>query len=138
MDLWIPVKDGDGRALGLFQRHYSYGTRRRKIRRFMPPCEHMVLLTREQNAVFAWTAEQYRKDGQTGICCSIFRNEGAHLSSDLILEAEDWARQKWGDTRMFTFVDGSAVASANPGYCFKMAGWHNAGTTAKGLVILAK
>ena len=68
----------------------------------------------------------------------MFRNEGMNLSSDLILEAEDWAAQKWPGEAMMTMVDPAKVRSTNPGYCFLMAGWYRAGYTAKGLLILRK
>lgn len=37
---------------------------------------------------------------------------------------------------MFTFIAPSKIRSANPGYCFKMAGWHKTGVTKGGLDIL--
>ena len=75
---WIEVRDGNPTALSIFDRHYS--SRRahiRKIDQFVGPGEKMVLLTPCARAVFAWRRELYRFDGQTGINCSVFRNEGA-------------------------------------------------------------
>ena len=139
MNPWVPVKDGDGRAYGLYRRHYSARPKKAiRLRQFVPPCESLVLLTLEQNALWVWTHEQWRKDGQSGLNCSVFRNEGARLSSDLILAAEEWAWEKWEQQRLFTYVDGSKIRSVNPGYCFKQAGWQRCGYSARGLLILDK
>ena len=69
--------------------------------------------------------------GQTGVNCAFFRNEGAGLSSSLILAAERIADRRWSDQRHYTYVDPEAVGSANPGYCFKVAGWRFVGVTKK-------
>jgi hypothetical protein len=39
---------------------------------------------------------------------------------------------------LYTYVNGRKVKSANPGYCFKRAGWRTCGKTAGGLIILEK
>lgn len=57
---------------------------------------------------------------------STFRNEGGALSSELILEALAATRARWGDppaAGTITFVDPAAIASSNPGYCYKVAGF---------------
>jgi hypothetical protein len=41
-----------------------------------------------------------------------------------------------GPDGMLTYVDGRKIASANPGYCFKCAGWLAIGTDARGKKIL--
>ena len=56
------------------------------------------------------TVERY--DGQQGVCCALFRNEGPHLSSALILEAEGLAWSRWPGERSFTYVDAAEVRSA--------------------------
>jgi hypothetical protein len=46
-----------------------------------------------------------------------------------------WSR--WQAERFYTYVNQRRVASANPGYCFKRAGWKPCGYTAsKKLLIL--
>lgn len=135
--IWVPVKDGDLRAFGLYRRHYS-ASGKPKIRQFTGPGEALCLLSLEQNALFVWDVKQVRDDGQDGINCSVFRNEGHHRSSDMILEAEAWAVQKWGPTRAFTYVAPDKIASTNPGYCFKVAGWVKVGESKKGLHLLEK
>lgn len=89
----------------------------------MGPCERLVLMTPCRRALFAWRKHQIRDDGQTGVECSIFRNEGAGLSSDLIRAADVIADQRWPGERHFTFVNPRAVANSNPGRCFVRAGW---------------
>lgn len=64
-------------------------------------------------------------DGQTGYNCAIFRNESKRRSSDIILECEAIAIERWGPNRMYTYVNPAKIASPNPGYCFKRAGWRN-------------
>jgi len=63
-------------------------------------------------------------DGQTGYNCAIFRNESSRRSSDIILECEEIAFERWGPNRLYTYVDPAKIKSVNPGYCFKQAGLH--------------
>lgn len=67
---------------------------------------------------------EYRMDGMDGYNCAIFRNESARRSSDIILEAERMAVNKWGPNLAYTYVDPRKIESVNPGYCFKCAGWN--------------
>jgi hypothetical protein len=124
---WLPSHRADPRAVALYRRHYSarqYHNRLRPVRQFMGPGETMVLLTLDCAALFAWqhnTTPRY--DQQTGVCCTVFRNESPVQSSTLIREAATLAWQRWLGARLFTYIDPAAVASANPGYCFLQAGW---------------
>ena len=128
---WIPTRDGDPSVRSVFDRHYSrhhYKDGRQPLL-FVGPGEKLVLRTAACDAIFAWRRFQ-SADGQEGVNCAIFRNEGSHRSSDLILEAEDMARDRWPDERrFFTYVDPKQVRSPNPGYCFLMAGWRRCGIT---------
>lgn len=139
---WFACSAADPRVVGIYSRHYSArggATRREQWlqRGITAPGEQMVLLTSYSDALFVWTREKFRHDGQTGINCAVFRNESAALSSDLIREADDLAWQRWpSETRHFTYVDGSKVRSANPGYCFIKAGWRRCGHSKGGLLIL--
>ena len=137
---WHEAKDGDADARALFDRHYSRYRYKdgRKPKLFCGPGEKMVLLTEAADALFVW--RKFRSaDGQRGINCAIFRNESAHLSSDMILDAEEIAWRRWPQTRLFTYVKAEAIASRNPGYCFKRAGWRQCGITkVNKLVILEK
>lgn len=77
-------------------------------------------------------------DAQTGYNCAIFRNESKRLSSDIILEAERHAVDKWGVNRAYTYVDPKRICSVNPGCCFKWAFWSLYGITQSGKHILSK
>lgn len=125
---WLSIRDGDPRARSLFIRHYSArpGARVAGLRgnyaQFIGPGEYLALMTERCDALFTWRRER-RQDGQSGINCSIFRNESAVLSSDLIREADDLAWERWPGERHFTFVNPRKVRSTNPGCCFIKAGW---------------
>ncbi len=139
---WLTSHKADPRAVALHSRHYSarrYADGRQR-RQFMPPGETMVLLTADCRAVFGWQrARVERFDHQQGVCCTLFRNEGSILSSQLVAEADELAWARWPDEqRHFTYVDPAAVASANPGYCFLMAGWRRCGVSKSGLLLLER
>ena len=137
---WIKVKDGNVTAWTLFQRHYSkhYYKDGRKPRLFVGPGEKLVLITEDGLAVFVW--RKFKDDsGQTGINCAVFRNEGSRRSSELILEAEKLAWEKWNGERLYTYVDSKKIKSSNPGFCFLKAGWKKVGITKwNKLIILQK
>jgi hypothetical protein len=122
----------------LADRHYS----RRTIgaRQFLYSGRKLVIRNAEGTMVFAWIWPQYemRMDNQTGYNCAIFRNESSRRSSDIILECETMAFDKWGPNRMYTYVNPAKILSANPGYCFKMAGWKKTGMSASGQHLLSK
>jgi hypothetical protein len=130
---WIEVRDGNATARAIFDRHYS---RRRYPDGTTPdlllgPGEKLVLVTGCARAVFGWRRFISDND-QAGINCAVFRNEGAGLSSELILQAEAFARDRWPDERrLYTYVDPRRVRSTNPGFCFIAAGWHRCGVTSK-------
>ena len=135
---WTEVRKGNRTALAIFDRHYT--SRRQRVRRvaqFLGPGETMVLLTPCARALFAWR-RSIRDDGQTGVNCAVFRNEGAGLSSALIEAADALAFSRWPGERHFTHVDPREVRSTNPGFCFLRAGWRRCGSTASGLRILER
>lgn len=72
--------------------------------------------------------------------CTLFRNEGAGLSSELITEAVAATRWVWGGmpaNGFITFVDRDKTKpKRDPGYCYRMAGWDEIGQTKGGLVVL--
>lgn len=147
---WLSVRRNDERAFAFYRRHYSAEKQMKSFRErgntnFMGPGENMVLLSKCGRAVFAWqfnTVERF--DKQTGVCCTIFRNEGAGLSSSLIREADDLARQKWPQQlRHFTYVNAEKTRrrrskQALPGKCFIDAGWRICGRSLEGLVLLER
>lgn len=128
--LWIPVKDGDDHARSVFDRHYSryrYADGRNP-KLFVGPGQKLVLVTPCRRALFVWR-KFISGDGQEGVNCAIFRNEGAGVSSDLIVAADAIADIRWPGERHFTYVNPKRVRSQNPGYCFIKAGWRRCGIT---------
>lgn len=127
---WIEVRDGDNTARELFHRHYSYKPYRdgRDPALFVGPGEKLVLLTPDAMALFVWR-KFISGDGQQGINCAVFRNEGGRLASELIEEADRIAWERWPGERHYTYVNPRKVRSANPGYCFLKAGWRKCGVT---------
>jgi hypothetical protein len=126
---WIAAKDGDDTARDIFRQHYSYShTAGRNPALFVGPGEKLVLLTPCARALFVWR-RFISDDGQQGINCAVFRNEGAGLSSDLIREADAVADERWPGERHYTYVNSRRIRSTNPGYCFIAAGWQRCGTT---------
>ena len=147
---WYSIAVNDSRAASMYQRHYSSSKNKKDIRKWLrygiaAPGEKIVLCTSDSRALFVWLKQKYVSNNQKGVNCAVFRNESDHLSSELILEAEEIALNKWPGSRLYTYVDPDSVLSKNPGYCFKIAGWQlvrdKAGKpvrTQKGLIILEK
>ena len=124
-DALIVTTHFDPEMAALADRHYS----RRTIgaRQFLYSGRKIVIRNAEGTVLFGWMYpdESMRMDGQTGYNCAIFRNESNRRSSDIILECERIAIDRWGLNRMYTYVNPAKIASVNPGYCFKVAGWQN-------------
>lgn len=139
-DHWVEIKDGDRFAREMFQRHYSYRpyVDGRKPKLFCGPGEKMVLMTVNGRALLVWR-KFISGDGQQGVNCAVFRNESDILSSQLILEAEKRAWERWPEERLYTYVNPRKIKSTNPGYCFQMAEWRKCGITKHNrLIILEK
>lgn len=137
--VWIEVKDGDDTARSIFDGHYSrrrYADGRKPLL-FVGPGEKMVLVSPDALALFIWR-KFISDDDQEGINCAVFRNEGPRLSSDLILDAERLAWERWPQERLYTYVNPRKIRSINPGCCFLKAGWNKCGLTKGGLIILQK
>lgn len=139
--LWREAMDGDEGARAIFHRHYSYRPYKdgRKPKLFVGPGAKLVLITEQADALFVWR-KFISGDDQTGVNCAVFRNESASLASLLILEAEDVARARFGNERLFTYVNPRKIQrSRMPGRCFLKAGWKTVGVTKwNRLLILAK
>jgi hypothetical protein len=144
--LWWLTKDGDRACLELYERHYSAHRYRdgRTRRLFVGPGDKLVLRTFDGAAFFVW--RQFHdacvdtRTGlpQAGINCAAFRNEGAARSSALVQQADAIADCVWPDRRHYTYVDATKVRSANPGFCFLVAGWSRCGRTKGGLLVLER
>src|SRR5438270_834216 len=99
----LPLTEGlmrtthfDDECRQLADRHYS----RRTVgaRQFLYSGRKLVLRDSRSLILFAWVFPnpEMRMDGQVGYNNALFRNESPRLSSDIILEAEWHAVQKWG------------------------------------------
>jgi hypothetical protein len=131
--------DPAGRVLA--DRHYN----RQSVgaKQFVPPSRCLVMITGDRSALWvtSWPFAEYVKHDWAGAwVCSIFRNEGAHLSSTLITHAVAHTRVRWPDVPdlgIVTFVDANKTRrKRDPGRCFRRAGWRHVGFTAGGLYVL--
>ena len=119
----------DGEMAALADKHYS----RRTVgaRQFLYSGRKLVLRNTEGTVLFGWVwpQDEYRMDGQTGYNCAIFRNESKRKASDIILEAERAAFDKWGPNRMYTYIDPAKTQVVKRrgrravGFCYLKAGW---------------
>jgi hypothetical protein len=141
----LPFTDGllrtnhfDPEMAALADRHYS----RRTVgaRQFCYSGRKLVLRNWEGTVLFVWMNPDasMRMDGQTGYNCAIFRNESARKSSEIILEAEQFAFREWGPARLYTYVNPDKIESVNPGWCFKIAGWKYVRKSKSGQHLLVK
>lgn len=136
-DRLVPIKRTDVESRLLADRHYSRQTV--GAREFMGNGRTLVLRDAAGTCVFGWLFPKSGLHVLDGVCCTIFHNESARQSSGLILEAEAASIEKWGEfPRWYTYVDPRKVASRNPGYCFKVAGYRHVGESTRGLHLLVK
>lgn len=137
---WIRVLDGNHAARTLFDRHYSRYHYRdgRKPKLFIGPGFKVALVTPDARAVFVWRKFK-SADGQQGVNCAIFRNEGPLRSSDLIRLADDIAFNEWPGERHYTYVNAAKLSTRKRRHaeycpypverCFIEAGWQHCGRT---------
>lgn len=121
---WEVVRRSDAVVAGLADRHYP--RRARGCGRVGGPHELIVLRSLDDTAGWITAYTQHPDDRLDVWRCTMFRNEGAALSSVLIREAMAVTIALWGTPPpdgWCTYVDTAKVASRNPGYCFKRAGW---------------
>jgi hypothetical protein len=138
---WILTHAGDKRVRALADRHYptrapkASSTRARTVG---PPGERLVFVTEDGKA--GWITLRQKPEATDheypgAWVCSMFRNEGSALSSELVREAVELTVERWGPlTRegFISFVDAKKTAgrrsrSALPGHCFRCAGWREIG-----------
>jgi hypothetical protein len=132
----LPFTDGlirtthfDDEMRQLADRHYS----RRTVgaRQFLYNGRKLVLRNTEGTVLFGWMypQEELRMDGMRGYNCAIFRNESKRPASEIILEAEKAAFDKWGPNRLYTYIDPSKTKTIKKhgkrivGFSFIKAGW---------------
>ena len=135
---WIISHRADIEALPLADRHYN----RQKVGspQFVPPGRCIVLKTYDLKALWitSWPFAQYVKHAWAGAWVnSLFRNEGAGLSSELILEAIAATKSMWPVVPILgviTFVDADKIRTKrDPGRCYRRAGFQHVGFTKGGL-----
>jgi hypothetical protein len=141
----LAVVDGTGR----FEAHGPHYSRRTPgSKTFTGVGQEIVLLTKEGSAVWAVVRQKTPmkrgsgnsrgRDGATDSAARyvwrnmLFRNLGEQLSSDLIRFAVAYTYKLWAARygrlpieTLRTEIDPRCVRSANPGYCYKCAGFHN-------------
>lgn len=128
----------DARALPLADRHYNRQTPGSP--QSVPPGRCLVLLTPDADALWvtSWPYAEYTQHRWAGAWVnSLFRNEDAGLSSELIREAIAATRWHFGEPPalgMVTFVDAGKVRrKRDPGRCYRKAGFQHVGFTEGGL-----
>lgn len=132
----LPLTDGlvrttpfDDEMRQLADRHYS----RRTVgaRQFLYNGRKLVLRDTEGRVLFGWMYPQpeMRMDGMRGYNCAIFRTESDRKASDIILEAERLAFEKWGPNHLYTYIDPRKTRTIKchgrrvVGFSFRKAGW---------------
>ena len=119
----------DAEMAMLADRHYS----RRTIgaRQFLYSGRKLVLRNTEGSILFGWIYPDpaMRMDGQRGYNCAIFHNESGRKASEILLEAEQAAFEKWGPNRLYTYIDPAKTRTIKRrgkrivGFSYRMAGW---------------
>lgn len=142
----LPIWDGlirtnhfDAEMSMLADRHYSRRTP--GARQFLYSGRKLVLRNTEGTILFGWVwpDDEKRMDGQRGYNCAIFRNESKRKASEIILEAERLAFEKWGPNRLYSYIDARKtkpiIAARNypqwgirrgqriVGFSYRKAGW---------------
>ena len=135
---WRLSHRADERARLIADRHYN----RQKVGspQFVPPGRCIVLWQPKAFWVTSWPFAEYVRHAWAGAWVnSAFRNEGAGLSSELIVEAVACTRSIWEPPELgiVTFVDTTKVKrKRDPGRCYLRAGFKIAGETKGGLLAL--
>lgn len=138
---WFLSHRADPRAKPLADRHYN--RQNPNSPQFVPPGKCVVLLTEHADALWVTLAPyaQYVRHQWAGAwTCTMFRNEGLILSSELIRDAVAATLAALGtppDLGFLTFVDRNKTKpKRDPGYCYLKAGWRPIGRSKKGLYAL--
>lgn len=126
-------------ALPIANRHYNRQTP--DSPQFVPPGRCVVLLAETASGKALWVSSwpryaQHAWEG--GWINTVFRIEGAWLSSDLITLAVAATLAEWGlppAIGFVTFVNAEKVRrKRDPGRCYRKAGWRHVGHTKGGLL----
>lgn len=129
---WLPVKTSDYRLRALRDRHYAGGVGGATVGQ---PGRRIAFVTFEGTAgwVSHWPKPEFidHAFGEAFVC-TLFRKECPGVASAMIEAAIALTEARWGSPPAggwLTFIDPDEVASPNPGYCFKCAGFEPAGFT---------
>jgi hypothetical protein len=144
--IWQKVKRTDQRARELADRHYN----RQSVGspHFTPPGRTLVLYAENENGKAFWVtsfpfAEYVKHEWAGAWICSAFRNEGAGIASEMILDAVSATRAHFGEPPplgMVTFIDTKKVTPIlrhgreHWGYTYELAGFRHVGYTKGGLM----
>lgn len=134
---WVLSHRADPEGVAIADRHYN----RQKIGspQFVPPGRCIVLKSLCGKALWvtSWPFGEFVKHDWPGAWInSLFRNEGAGLSSELIREAVAVTRSYWKPPALglITFVDAKKTRhKRDPGRCYRKAGFKHVGFTKAGL-----
>jgi hypothetical protein len=136
---WRLSHRADPAALPLANAHYS--RQRPGSGQFVAPGRCVVLTSLKADALWVslWQKPDFVDHAwKDAWVCSLFRNESAELSSELIRQAVAATRFHWPNVPsqgMVTFVDtGSVRPKRDPGRCFIRAGFQPCGSTKGGLL----
>lgn len=135
---WRLSDRADPAALPLADRHYN--RQKPGTPQFVQPGRCLVLLTADRSALWvtSWPFAEYVQHAWAGAWVnSYFRNEGTHLSSDLIRHAVAHTRDRWPcvpELGIVSFVNPARTEPKEiPGWCYLRAGWSHVGFTKAGL-----
>jgi hypothetical protein len=136
---WRLSHRADNAALPLANRHYS--RQKPETGQFVAPGRCVVLTGLEADALWVslWQRPEFIDHAwKNAWVCSLFRNESAELSSEMIRQAVAATRFGWPavpSQGMVTFVDpGKVRRKRDPGRCFVRAGFVPCGSTKGGLL----
>ena len=129
---WLLVHKSTPRLLALADAHYT--RQKPGTSQATRPGVNLCMLLADGTAGFVtWRPipEVGRKDDLEAWECTLFRNDGPHLSSSLIVSATDVVHRQWGWPPRDGFITAVGVAQterrrsrhSRPGHCFRMAGW---------------
>lgn len=139
--IWRLSHRFDPAGAALADRHYN--RRAKGSPQFVPPGRCVVLVTLCERAVWvtSWPFAKYVRHAWAGAWVNnLFRNEGAGLSSDLILQAIAATKSIWPmppALGLITFIDVAKIRhKRDPGRCYLKAGFERVGMTKGGLIAL--
>jgi hypothetical protein len=139
--VWRLSHRADPEAVAIADRHYS--RQKPGTPQFVPPGRCCVLVSVRGRALWvtAWPYAEWVKHAWAGAwICSLFRNEGGGLSSELIGQAVAATRAFWPEVPargIVTFINTQKVRRKRDwGRCYRKAGWSEVGLTKGGLVVL--